>query len=136
MRIEDLAWAAGFFDGEGFICIQRRGGKYKSHYLRLGINHVAPEPLYAFNELFGGIVRFDAGVKGNRKPRYTWGLSCISAETFLRQIQPYVKNKGCVLKLALDFQETMQKKGTAIPPELYDEREQLKMRIKALNAAD
>lgn len=46
---EQLAWAAGFFDGEGYISIVARNNKvndkhYTHQYLRVGINHVDPRP--------------------------------------------------------------------------------------------
>ena len=46
----EVAWAAGFFDGEGYVTIQYgytkspNGKRYHRHTLRIGINHVAPEP--------------------------------------------------------------------------------------------
>ena len=56
----DLAWCAGFFDGEGFVTIQERKSTvkdkiYRGYYLRIGVNHVAVEPL---NELYKILCRF------------------------------------------------------------------------------
>ena len=34
-RTHDVAWAAGFFDGEGYVTIQRRVSKYKDNVYHL-----------------------------------------------------------------------------------------------------
>ena len=52
-RTHEVCWAAGFFDGEGYITIQERGHKdYVGFYLRIGVNHVAIEPLLELQRLF------------------------------------------------------------------------------------
>lgn len=132
-----LAWAAGFFDGEGWITIQVRGGKYKGHYIRIGINHVSPEPLEEFQKLFGGVIRKQnpKKVTGNRKQRHEWGISCNKAAEALKQMLPYMKNKVQVANLALDLQATM---GTTqkVSEEVLETREQIKKEIQRINALD
>ena len=64
-RTHMLAWAAGFFDGEGYVTIQERNSKvngkyYKSYYLRVGLKHVAPTPIYELQKLFGGTIRIES----------------------------------------------------------------------------
>lgn len=88
MTNEELAWAAGFFDGEGYISIVARNTKihnrhYHHQYIRLGINHVDPRPLQRFQQLFGGKLVNSINVKGNRKPRWQWKLSCEQAKQFI-----------------------------------------------------
>ena len=61
-RTHDLAWCAGFFDGEGYVTIQKRnslvnGKRYEGYYLRIGINHVAVEPLLEMQRVLGGTIR-------------------------------------------------------------------------------
>ena len=108
---ETLIWAAGFFDGEGFVTIQVRGGKDKGHYLRIGVNHVNPAPLYVIQTLFGGVVREQKKAPtGNRKRRHEWGISCKKAEAALRKLMPYLVNKQHAAKAGLALQDTMQKK--------------------------
>ena len=135
-RENRLAWAAGFFDGEGYVTIQIRGGKYKGHYLRIGINHVDPSPLVEMQELFGGNIRKQNPEKviGNRHQRSEWGISCKKAEAALREMLPYFLNKGEVASLGIMLQETM---GTGeVGPETLKLRERIKQSIQELNAAD
>lgn len=140
-----LAWAAGFFDGEGYVNIQRRstnknGKHYSGYYLRIGINHVAIAPLFEMQSLFGGTIEKQSAesVVGNRKQRHRWVTSTQNAANALIQLLPYLKNKNEVVEKALEFQETMQREGKTIrvPEEITNLRQNLKVQITALNARD
>lgn len=141
-RTHEVAWAAGFFDGEGYVTIQRRkqtinGKQYFGHYLRVGINHVAPEPLYEMQRLFGGKIEKQNPdtIVGNRKARHRWHLSTNSAKEMLVQILPYCKNKNNVIELALEFQSTVQT-TKKVSNEIYIYRELLKEKITSCNTKD
>jgi hypothetical protein len=138
-KAHDLAWAAGFFDGEGYITIQRRSYKgYTGHYLRIGINHVNPKPLKKMQSLFGGVIREQKTVYGNRHRRMEWGVSCNKATNILVQLIPYLVNKDTVAELALEFQKTMLSsyRGSGVPEEILSLREDLKQQIMSLNKQD
>lgn len=139
-RAHDLAWCAGFFDGEGYVTIQRRTSKYKdkvyhSHYLRIGINHVAPEPLLEMSRVFGGKIKLDDyNIVGNRKSRHIWMLSCTQAESALTQMMPYFKNKNKAAELGLELQQTMSKSKENIGEDKHLYRELLKQELQTLNS--
>ena len=139
----EVAWAAGFFDGEGYITIQERNSKingisYRGYYLRIGINHVALEPLLEMQRLFGGTIRLqkEASVVGNRKQRSTWCLSCNHAKEVLIRLMPYLKNKNKVAEIGITFQNTMGNHGQRTTPDQQDYRESLKILITSMNAKD
>lgn len=139
-----LAWAAGFFDGEGYVGtskrISKRGDKvYESLYIRIGINHVAPEPLAEMVALFGGNLRKQAldKVVGNRKPRHQWKISTDKAVIALREMLPYMKNKQYVASLAIDFQDTMECARTRwgkVPEDVLKKRQEIREEIIKVNA--
>lgn len=52
MNKEQLAWAAGLFDGEGHFRAQYY--KNKPHQLRVSFSQKDPEVLYKLQSLFGG----------------------------------------------------------------------------------
>ena len=136
-KSHEFAWAAGFFDGEGYIIIHKRGGnRYLGYYLRVGINHVNPKPLIKIQKLFGGNLREDKKIYGNRKPRWVWTLSTKAASEFLIKILPYLSNKDDVSKLALEFQDTIGERGSYVSPETQLYRKLLADRIKELNSKD
>lgn len=139
----ELAWCAGFFDGEGYVTIQRRQVKYKDkiyqgHYLRIGINHVAPEPLLEMQRMFGGKIEKQNPDKvvGNRKPRHRWTLSTETAKTALIRMMPYFKNKNKAAELGLKLQETMQSNKKTVSEDLLNYRDYLKQELQKLNSLD
>lgn len=140
----EVAWAAGFFDGEGYVTIQhgytkaKNGVKYPRHTLRIGINHVAIEPLLEMQRLFGGQIEKQKleSVHGNRKPRHRWVLNCSNAAEFLKRIMPYLKNKTKVAELGLELQSTMQTTKQAVPESVLVYRALLKEKIQHLNSMD
>lgn len=138
-----LAWCAGFFDGEGFVTIQKRSSKvngkyYESFYLRIGINHVKIDPLIEMQKILGGTIRKQNPDKviGNRKQRHSWQMSCSQAKEALIKMMPYFRNKQEVAELGIELQNTMQenKKKTTEDLQLY--RALLKEKISMLNAKD
>lgn len=138
-----LAWCAGFFDGEGFVTIQKRNSKvngkyYESFYLRIGINHVKIDPLLEMQKILGGTIRKQnpAKVIGNRKQRHSWQLSCSQAKEALIQMMPYFKNKQEVAELGIELQNTMQENKKKTTEELQLLRAMLKEKISILNAKD
>lgn len=137
-RTHRIAWAAGFFDGEGYVNIQKRSHKkYTGYYLRIGINHVAVEPLLEMQRLFGGAIQKQdpAKVVGNRKPRHRWVTSTSNAAGALKQMFPFIQNKNSVIALALDFQATI---GTTkkVSESVQKHRESIKLEIQRLNSLD
>jgi hypothetical protein len=139
-----LAWAAGFFDGEGYVGTSKRSSKYKdkqyeSLYVRIGINHVAPEPLEEMIALFGGNLRKqdESKVVGNRKPRHQWKITTDKAIIALREMLPYMKNKQYVASLAIDFQDTMSCERTRwgkLPEDVIKKRQEIREEIIKVNA--
>lgn len=142
-RAHELAWCAGFFDGEGFVTIQKRNSKvngkyYQSFYLRIGINHVNPQPLYEIQRILGGTIRQQSEhtIVGNRHRRHSWQLSCQQAKEGLIQMMPYFRNKTEVAELGIELQNTMSKSKKKTSDEIFTIRSQLKERITLLNAKD
>lgn len=143
-RTHDVAWASGFFDGEGYVTIQKRNSKAKSgvyyggYYLRIGVNHVAPEPLYEMQRLFGGKVTKQGNhtVVGNRKPRHIWHISCNKAQEALITMMPYFRNKQKAAELGLELQRTMSDAKYKISDDLHLYRGLLKDALQNLNKMD
>ena len=63
----DLAWAAGLFEGEGYIGIQSRAGekKYKSNYWYIGIGMTDEDVIKRFADLFD--LNYTTRVRANEK---------------------------------------------------------------------
>ena len=137
---QKLIWAAGFFDGEGFVTVGARGA-YKGHkslYLRVGVNHVAPEPLHVLHELFNGSLQpqKEGSVVGNRVARTRWVLNCASAASALERLLPFFFYYKDVAKLGLELQDTMCYRGGSTPDEVRERREEIRQEIIRLNSID
>lgn len=143
-RSHELAWAAGFIDGEGFVTIGKRNQKatnsdkvYVGHYLRLGVNHVDPKPINELYRLFGGSVQYDPNVKGNRKPRYRWITNTNKAKEVLVQLLPYLINKHDVAILGIEYQERLDPKNTReLSQEELEKRDWYQAEIRRINSED
>lgn len=142
-RSHQLAWAAGFIDGDGFITIQSRTTKYKEkeykgYYVRLGCCQASETPLKELQSIFGGTIRIkNSGPNRenyNRKTQYIWTLSTNQACDVVEQLLPYLVHKKEVATLALEFQNTMQTSKQEVPIETLTYRGLLKDKIQTLNS--
>ena len=106
-----LAWAAGFFDGEG--CIRVNGAS-----IRIVVSQVDPAPIVRFRELFGGQIRH-VTFRSYRRPIHVLELGSRSAASALQALRPYLVAKAEQADAALEFQSgiTKPKRGSVTDPE-------------------
>lgn len=106
LRLVELAWAAGFIDGEGCIQYrvrQRTRGRHE-YSLSLYVGQVDPRPLRRLQALFGGSVGLKDPAKGeSRRPIYYWRVVYATADAALRQLLPYLSVKREQAELALQL---------------------------------
>ena len=143
MNIETLAYAAGLFDGEGYVDIYKatlsKASKNISLMLRVVITQKDGVIMNWLEDNFGGYVQ--KSVRPDNNWVYHWDIRSKAAETFIQGIMPYVKIKKAQLELALKFQEMKSnhklaskgKQGFSILTEQeLSERLILKDKIKSL----
>lgn len=141
-RSHDIAWAAGFFDGEGYVTINKRlqQKKYIIHSTFVGVNHVAPEPLYEMARLFGGIVVLDqhslkqSSDGHKRHPRYRWKICSQKAKEALVTMMPYFRNKQKAAEIGIALVNT-QNNGP-VTDDVLAERDVLWQKLIELNSRD
>lgn len=93
----DVAWAAGFIDGEGCIAIAR-------YTLRLQVNQVDPAPLIKLRELFGGAIHQQQVLRNSRKRvLWSWAVGARNALYVLEAIRPYLTTKAIQADLGIEF---------------------------------
>ena len=102
--MEDVAWAAGFFDVEGSINIirRRKGLQYLHYQLNLNAPQINKDALLKLQELFGGVVRLNKQYE-NRRQSFTWTLHSRKADHALTTMLPYLIVKKQEAELALRF---------------------------------
>lgn len=142
-KSHQLAWAAGFIDGDGFITIQNRKTKhgekvYTGTYLRVGACQAHLTPLEKLQDLFGGSIRpKNSGPNPhgyNRKQQWIWTLSTAEAKNALEQMLPYFVHKREVALLGIAFQDTMSDNKKAVSEEVTKLRLSFQADIAHLNS--
>lgn len=91
----ELAWAAGFFDGEGWAnAVAERGRATRQPHARVNQAGVAgvPEVLLRFQRALGGLGRIGGpDVASGRQPMYRWEVSSRSdVRTLLELVAPWL----------------------------------------------
>lgn len=88
----ELAYLAGFFDGEGCITVVRRSRGNMT--LAVRTSQVNPAPLYRFARAFGGEVQPIKGtLQPNRRQAFQWGRYSQNASDVLEALLPYLQVK-------------------------------------------
>jgi len=93
---KDLAYIAGFFDGEG--CIYSNGGCFK-----IGIYNTVRAPLDFVERLFGGNIYEQVPKNIRHSTIYRWIISGESAAGVLQYLMPYliIKKKRAILGIKI-----------------------------------
>ncbi len=128
----DLAWAAGFFDGEGCVMICKRT---KAHAVRITVSQVDPRPILRFKSMFGGHISKQVRQNPNWKDQWKWEQDSKSGVATLELLLPYLCVKKEVAELAIAFQKTKKRTGIKITDEAALLEVEFKQRISALNQA-
>jgi hypothetical protein len=142
IKPESLAYIAGFFDGEGCICIFKRNvykpeKTYTYYDYRIDIANNEKDVLDWIKHTvgFGCVVKKSRS--GNRKQGWSYVVSGSRTIEFLNLIKPYLRCKLRRAEIAIEFQLTKgnrkkEYQGGATKESL-DARERLYHEIKALN---
>lgn len=134
MKQEDLAYLAGFFDGEGCISFHRKATKNGWRYsLEISVAQINPEPIKMFTEVFGFGYR-SRWFNSNQRLQFEWRTFGSNASKVLKLLMPYLKVKREEALLAIEFQELPQKSGKkrVTTDEERNEREILVKQISQL----
>ena len=106
----ELAYAAGFFDGEGHIQIYHHKSEDR-FVLSAGASQATGDIIHWFKEKFGGRERYDEFKQSYDKTtmgrRWTWCCNSTRAALFLIKIRPYLIVKAEQADVAIAFQATM-----------------------------
>lgn len=107
----DLAWAAGFIDGEGCVHIQRNcetrrsSARFVTYKLVLNLTGRDRRALDRCTTLFGGRVRSFRKAYYPAVVYYTLDLVSDRACAALKLVLPYLVNKAEIARLGIEFHE-------------------------------
>jgi predicted transposase len=132
----DIAYAAGFFDGEGSINIKKPGKTPKSsgHRLVVSVSQSKPAPLEWICERWGGGVR---RLRRRHKAAWEWSVGSKLAGAFLQDLLPFLMVKREEAIVAIEFQSRKRNTGKTGCPENhlkdFESREMLhSLRVRAV----
>ena len=123
MNAIDLAWAAGLFEGEGAIKIDRSGHNQCRLMAAVGMTDL--EVLSFFHLRWGGSLSAQR-VRPECRPQWRWAVVSRMARSFLTDIEPYLRSARVRQKAALALQFQAQKRpgrGSASELVAYRERQ-------------
>ncbi|MBA7713385.1 hypothetical protein ES703_122387 [subsurface metagenome] len=128
----EIAYIAGFFDGEGCVRIAPKTSKATGAYgLYVSASNFYPNPLYLCQRIFGGKIRYNKS-PGNRNGIHRWELYGKRAELFLRVVEPQLIIKKQEANLAISSRSLT---GTSSPlkEKLAQQIASLKSRNQLIN---
>jgi len=143
MTVKDIAWCAGFFEGEGCVYIHKKKQKTKLYYsLLISISNTHKEYLNFLKQKFNGYIYDCTEKHPNRKRCYCFLLHGDKATEFLKTVFPYLKGKKKEAMLGIRLQklkygQNRWKKGLkgSLPFSEKDieKREKIYQELKVLN---
>lgn len=91
----ELAYLAGFFDGEGTIIICKDKSRLGNvnYRLRVGASQVIPAPITMLQDKFGGLTQIHKKSSLSHRDIFTWQLHSQKAKEFLKCLLPYLTVK-------------------------------------------
>lgn len=111
----DLAYFAGFIDGEGYIGINKQGRR-NAYRLELRVGSTNLWILQLMKMRFGGWVyltnnNWTKSKYPNAKDFWVWVIYSRQANELLKELLPYLKLKKAEAEIAIDYQANRPKSG-------------------------
>ncbi len=133
-----LAWAAGFFDGEGCVAVCKQAhsqSKRPQYQLQISICQKDNTPLVHFVVLFGGTLY---SYKSKGVEYWRWCMSNNHAVRCLELIAPFLILKGERARIGIEFQKNLvvwnrDYGRIGYPEHVNAAREEFYQRMKLLN---
>lgn len=125
----EIAWAAGFFDGEGCVkAYQEPEGHFN---LRLTVAGTDVRPLMRLQANFGGGVVRESRQTSSRNAIWGWSIHGAESERFAKLILDHTSVKYEQLELFIEFRSLIKNWGRAgCPPSIRSRQVVLARQIK------
>lgn len=144
MKKEEIAYIAGFFDGEGCVSVMKRitkrpYGRYWTYSIYVRMANTNLDVLQWMQDRIGGAI-YEHNKKaslGNRKAGWILHLQGERARRFLETIEPYCIVKLKQIALAKQFFDLGDSHVPSVRAEFYEQMKELNFRgIKANKTAN
>lgn len=94
-RERDLYYAAGLFDGEGYIgWVKQNDAKRNQYSLRMSVGMTDLASVQLFADLFGGKIYFRKQRQPHHKPQWVWMITGSRSVKTYEELKPYLRLKN------------------------------------------
>ena len=133
--IEDIAWAAGFIDGDGMISFFRRSDRRQEFYIQVSATNTNRDPLEKLQLMFGGsICSMNKEKPGSKwKASWCWIVARGTAERTIDVLLPHLVAKHSQAILAKKARSLVVKRGQRRSPEKLSELRCIEQEFRELN---
>lgn len=121
----EIAYVAGFFDGEGCVRIKQASQGGNSYYIWVAITNSNKETLDYIANLFGGMVR--RAEKTVNKVIYHFLITSSEAVEMLKVLSPFLQEKKKQAELAIIFHDTKSVLTPEDKKRMYEKMRKLKL---------
>ncbi len=127
----NIAWVAGFFDGEGCVSITRRqrSANFVEHFMAVQIAQKDPRPIRLIHDEFGGCLTI---ARRGKSSFFYLRFHGKTAERFLKAIEPYVICKDKEVHLGLELRGLIGMPGKRSTKEKWEAKEHIYQRFREL----
>ncbi len=140
LSLEDAAYIAGFFDGEGCVILHKMhindSVRTPNYGLRIYLSNTFPGIVEWIQMKVGYGHIYNRKRPGNWKRVYEWCINGRRADDFLKQIYPFLKIKRLQVEVAFEYIETLYLPGenrNILQEKVLNLRHELKKRLTMLN---
>lgn len=109
MTTEELAYAAGLFEGEGCIRINKPNRSNAGGWLSVSVSNTQIEIPTFFQERWPGYLKSATGIKPQHSPAWVWTRAAVKADLFLRDVLPYFRTAKYIARATLGQEFQAQK---------------------------
>lgn len=134
--VTELAYLAGFFDGEGAVMLPKfnRPDRRNGFHLTVCVTNTHEGSLLRFVRWFVGHVRYRKPTRHNQRGYFTWTITTQVAERFLTTMLPYLVVKKPHAEIALDYRKTVLGAGRrGLSDNLVRAQTDFSSRLRVLN---
>lgn len=133
----DLAWAAGFIDGEGAVGLYKKNTShcYFSFFVRISVANTNLPALERLKNMFGGSIQRTNHNGRNQKPCWTWYCQSALAAKTLEQLLPYLFVKREQAELCIFSRRYLRYNGRPRSRYRTKKQQELSDKIKLLKRA-
>lgn len=133
IKVDDteLAYFAGFLDGEGTFLIHRAHDRYYKSRISCGNTYLMV--LERLKRIFGGSI-IKRPIQPNRKPFFVWYVDGHRASDVAKQLLPFLREKKLQAEIIIDYEASRYRRGKSrIKDEEWEYRAVLSTKLRELH---